>query len=963
MALEYLSNATKDAAVTQLRKRLPRLLFAALDTFPVADGLEWSCSKLEDGSGDCKSTNHRRIVVIAVRSLPAEERLDSRVASLIEELARGTRRPMDQNRARQITVTVPGLDDNISQKVDLIVNWHDCVDFNRLLLKGQPGAVEAMAHSDDSSNVLYVTDDWRRLRADLASSCGGYEALVKSKGYLKACFGAARSLLWKAEGRKKSKKVDKEDKGDSATCEGEGNSQASTLPVLAPILLGLCFRVAAASDQPCLISEVKALLLSSRRAHSCELKKLLQDLAPVSEKAAQMPLKELTTCIDQWCKQCRAAEYRSFVAELPAAAKLPPQQNFSPILDEWLQRLSASGYHAAAASAPTSRAWAPSAQLVEDAEERNALAQVESMLPPGSETALLIQTGSFMYDLQVESSDRDFSLVFLTPPEALLDISPPCEEFSHHVNRGFGSDKHGDVEYAGRELGSFVGLLAKGNPKNVELLFSCKPAMRGWAWQELCAARACFLTLRCCCQYLGFISDRLNRLSSAIGSFESEAKPNSDAESLSPSKSSEVSKLLYHAHHKMADLQRLLQGGCPTVALTGEERERVLKFRLQRPQTFAEARQLHHDAEIQRAKLSEQVDAAVAEGLLPAEVEAAPLLAWLRSVRVRSAIDTMKGAAEKAAAGIPTLQGYPKDSSMPETKWNAQSAPLSRTRSENEEQAIVALLEEVAVAKGIRIVVAGYGISSRVLGTSHASSDHDVKCIFVHKREKYFGLQQRIKTFKHQFPRSAAGVDVEISGWDVQHALQMLSESNPSVLGLLLSPKTFIGEEWQMRLAKAASINFQRGKLMHYWYHHGKNNYKSYIKSTTEPLRKKYVHVLRPLLSMAWQKCQSQTSQSWPPLRFADLVEALAAPVPSDGSENVAGLSGEEVAAVTSLLRDPEELALTLPRVPALDALIERLLKHETPSPCDQSDAKAVGAFETWHKLCIELVSSLAPVE
>ena len=47
-----------------------------------------------------------------------------------------------------------------------------------------------------------------------------------------------------------------------------------------------------------------------------------------------------------------------------------------------------------------------------------------------------------------------------------MSINPPQEEFSQHVNQGFASDKKGVVEYSGRELGSFLVLLAKGNPKN-----------------------------------------------------------------------------------------------------------------------------------------------------------------------------------------------------------------------------------------------------------------------------------------------------------------------------------------------------------------------------------------------------------------------------------------------------------------------------------------------------------------
>eukprot|EP00442_Polarella_glacialis_P035143 CAMPEP_0115147436 /NCGR_PEP_ID=MMETSP0227-20121206/63316_1 /TAXON_ID=89957 /ORGANISM="Polarella glacialis, Strain CCMP 1383" /LENGTH=62 /DNA_ID=CAMNT_0002557357 /DNA_START=84 /DNA_END=269 /DNA_ORIENTATION=- len=60
----------------------------------------------------------------------------------------------------------------------------------------------------------------------------------------------------------------------------------------------------------------------------------------------------------------------------------------------------------------------------------------------------------------------------------------------------------------------------------------------------------------------------------------------------------------------MADLGRVLRGSCPIVALKGEERQRVLQLRLQRPQSVAEVKQLLADAESQRAALAAELHAA-----------------------------------------------------------------------------------------------------------------------------------------------------------------------------------------------------------------------------------------------------------------------------------------------------------------------------------------------------------------
>ena len=76
---------------------------------------------------------------------------------------------------------------------------------------------------------------------------------------------------------------------------------------------------------------------------------------------------------------------------------------------------------------------------------------------------------------------------------------------------GFGADKRGEIEYSGKELGNFVVELAKGNPRNIELLYTDKPCTVGSVWQELKDMRRSFLTLRCADQYLGFISDRLKK--------------------------------------------------------------------------------------------------------------------------------------------------------------------------------------------------------------------------------------------------------------------------------------------------------------------------------------------------------------------------------------------------------------------------------------------------------------------
>ena len=79
---------------------------------------------------------------------------------------------------------------------------------------------------------------------------------------------------------------------------------------------------------------------------------------------------------------------------------------------------------------------------------------------------------------------------------------------------GFAADKAGEVEYAGKELALFLAELAKGNPKNVEPLFTRAPRRsvhESAVWRALRARRAEFLTGRAVIQYRGFVKDRTFR--------------------------------------------------------------------------------------------------------------------------------------------------------------------------------------------------------------------------------------------------------------------------------------------------------------------------------------------------------------------------------------------------------------------------------------------------------------------
>jgi len=252
---------------------------------------------------------------------------------------------------------------------------------------------------------------------------------------------------------------------------------------------------------------------------------------------------------------------------------------------------------------------------------------LEEVLPEGASVVLMQQTGSFMYDLNIASSDKDYKVIFMTRPRQMLSFSPPRTFIQHHVNRGFAADKGGEVEYHMEELGVLVEELAKGNPSGVELLFSEKDAVRHPVFEELRRVRGLFLTMRCARQYLGFASDAVKKLKRKL----SEAGPVAE-------RAAEFSKLLYYAHHKMLELRRILRGDAPMVALVGQERDKVLGLRNWRAGSADEVQRHYDEAEAERKALCQELDKADAEGRLPQEVDTEALLAWLRGLRLQSLI-------------------------------------------------------------------------------------------------------------------------------------------------------------------------------------------------------------------------------------------------------------------------------------------------------------------------------------
>lgn len=225
------------------------------------------------------------------------------------------------------------------------------------------------------------------------------------------------------------------------------------------------------------------------------------------------------------------------------------------------------------------------------------------------------RSGSYMYDLATSRSDQDYVLLVAHRQSHMLSVTRPVERISVTTHKPFGADKAEDVEYSVTDVEAFVTDLVKGNPRNLELLLNTRLVYASQQWTELAALAPALVTRRAVAQYAGFVSDRLWRAKAALD----EATEGSDGIVA-------ASKLLYHAYHKLFGLEAVVAGRLPPVALTGEDREFVLRIRNQ-PETL----DLRDLISVARDRAEIAKDPRVQ--LLPAEVDPAPFLRLLERIR------------------------------------------------------------------------------------------------------------------------------------------------------------------------------------------------------------------------------------------------------------------------------------------------------------------------------------------
>lgn len=152
---------------------------------------------------------------------------------------------------------------------------------------------------------------------------------------------------------------------------------------------------------------------------------------------------------------------------------------------------------------------------------------------------------------------------------------------------------------------------------------------------------------------------------------------------------------------------------------------------------------------------------------------------------------------------------------------------------------------------------------SRAWGFASPDSDYDVRFIYLRPQEYYLRLDKTRDVIEWQLDDT-----LDINGWDLQKALRLLYNSNPTLFEWNSSPIVYrTTEEWKKIAAIINNYYIKKSGLYHYL-NTAKSNYREYLKTDVVRL-KKYFYVLRPILACKW----IIDNETPPPMPFKTLMD------------------------------------------------------------------------------------------
>jgi hypothetical protein len=204
------------------------------------------------------------------------------------------------------------------------------------------------------------------------------------------------------------------------------------------------------------------------------------------------------------------------------------------------------------------------------------------------------------------------------------------------------------------------------------------------------------------------------------------------------------------------------------------------------------------------------------------------------------------------------------------------------------------ILERLAAIEQTQAIRILYACESggRAWGFASPDSDYDVRFLYVRPRDGYLSID--LEHRRDVIERPIEGV-LDINGWDLRKALQLMHKSNPPLFEWLHSPRVYRAQAgFREAMAALTPAYYSPTGCAWHYLHMARGNDRDSLHGDRVRL-KKYLYVLRPLLAVRWL----ESGRGVVPTPFHELVETLIPPGElRDAIEHLLRLkqSGEELA-------------------------------------------------------------------
>ena len=161
---------------------------------------------------------------------------------------------------------------------------------------------------------------------------------------------------------------------------------------------------------------------------------------------------------------------------------------------------------------------------------------------------------------------------------------------------------------------------------------------------------------------------------------------------------------------------------------------------------------------------------------------------------------------------------------------------------------IFSKLIELEKTNNVRVLYACES-GSRAWGFPSPDSDYDVRFIYLHDIDWYLSLRDRKNTI--DLPVSG---DLDLGGWELKKALQLLRKSNPPLLEWLFSPIVYTSNAaFLTDLKELAKMFFSPVAVMHHYLSMSKKYHELCLEGENIRL-KRYFYALRTAIAGKWVK-------------------------------------------------------------------------------------------------------------